>query len=92
MPFSIAVEDISVPKCCPVLGFEMSFGGMDERATSPSIDRIIPELGYVKGNIMVISQKANRMKNDATLDELRSLVAFYEGIFDAQSLQKTANT
>lgn len=35
-----------------------------------SIDRIFPHLGYVKNNIQVISHKANRMKNSATLDEL----------------------
>jgi hypothetical protein len=37
---------------------------------SPSLDRIKPELGYVPGNIQVISARANVMKNDATPEEL----------------------
>jgi hypothetical protein len=32
----------------------------------------------VPGNIVVVSLKANRIKSDATLDELRQLVDFYE--------------
>ena len=35
---------------------------------------MIPELGYIKGNVWVISNKANRIKNNATLEELRLLV------------------
>lgn len=42
---------------------------------SPTIDRINPKLGYIKGNVWVISNKANRFKNDATLEELELLVA-----------------
>ena len=38
--------------------------------TSPTLDKIIPERGYVKGNVQVISHKANSMKRNASLDEL----------------------
>lgn len=41
---------------------------------SPTIDKIIPNLGYVKGNVWVISAKANRMKSNATVEELELLV------------------
>ena len=41
---------------------------------SPSIDKIIPELGYVRGNVWVVSNKANRIKNNATLEELKLLI------------------
>lgn len=45
---------------------------------SPSLDRMIPALGYVASNVRVISYRANAIKRDATLDELRALVAYVE--------------
>lgn len=41
---------------------------------SPSIDRIIPELGYTKGNIRVISNRANLLKSNATIEELQKVI------------------
>ncbi len=41
---------------------------------SPSLDKIIPKLGYVKGNVWVVSNKANRIKSNATIEELELLV------------------
>lgn len=70
IPFDLTVEDIASYNTCPVFGFKMERGSKNIK-TSPSVDRIIPELGYVKGNIQVISNKANTMKNDATPEELR---------------------
>lgn len=55
---------------CPVLGFELKYGGGGKTKNSASVDRIIPALGYVKGNVMVMSLLANLMKNDATPEEL----------------------
>lgn len=70
--FNIGVEDIpDIPDFCPVLNIPIkandAAGPLD---SSPSIDRIIPELGYVKGNIRVVSNRANRLKADATLEEM----------------------
>ncbi len=45
-----------------------------------SIDRILSTKGYTADNIVVISQKANRMKNNGTLAEMESLVDFYRDI------------
>ena len=36
---------------------------------SPSLDKIIPELGYVQGNVAFISKRANKMKDDGTMQE-----------------------
>jgi hypothetical protein len=47
-------------------------------AASPTLDKIIPELGYVRGNIAVISHRANRIKSDATLAEVLKLAAWLE--------------
>ena len=35
-----------------------------------SVDRIIPELGYIKGNIVLCTQKVNLVKNNLTLREM----------------------
>lgn len=47
---------------------------------SPSIDRIDPKRGYVRGNVVVVSMRANSIKREATIDELRKMVAFYESL------------
>jgi hypothetical protein len=46
--------------------------------SSPSLDKFKPELGYVKGNIHVISSRANRIKTDATENEVRKLLYWME--------------
>ena len=70
LPFDICEEDIVIPDLCPILKIPIQRGDHKVTASSPSLDRIIPELGYVKGNIQVVSYKANTMKSDATLTEL----------------------
>lgn len=74
VPFNIEREDIK-ELCvdltiCPVLGIELGWINTSMLDNSPTLDRIIPKLGYVKGNVAVISQKANRIKNDATAEEV----------------------
>jgi hypothetical protein len=70
--FDISVGDIVVPTHCPVFGFEFKTGEKTPVSTSPSLDRIVPELGYVKGNIQVISHLANAMKQNATNAQLKN--------------------
>ena len=65
---------------CPVFGIQMFWGKEGGIETSPSLDRIVPALGYVKGNVIWISRYANRLKSDHTLDTLRTLLAFYENL------------
>ena len=75
IPFNITEEDIDLPTHCPVLGVELRCGvGSGYHAQSPSVDRIIPALGYVKGNVRVISARANLLKNDATVEELQKVL------------------
>jgi hypothetical protein len=77
LAFSITVDDVSIPEYCPVLGIKIKHNYKKMQIdSSPTIDRCIPELGYVRGNVRVISWRANRLKSNATPEEL-ALVAAY---------------
>lgn len=60
------------PPICPILGIELKMG-IDEKGSiksSPSLDRIVPQKGYTKGNVVFISGYANMIKQDATYEEI----------------------
>lgn len=69
LPFNLRVSDIVVPTVCPALGVPIVIGEM-RSAYSPSLDRIRPGLGYVRGNTRVISDKANRLKGALDVEGL----------------------
>ena len=71
------LEIFPTNKICPVFGIKMSFGGNDRR-NSPSVDRLIPELGYVPKNVVWVSQEANQLKSDRTSSELRAIANWIE--------------
>lgn len=72
VPFNITVEDIKIPEFCPILGVKLTPNCLGKKNLYvASLDRIIPELGYVKGNVAVISKKANMMKHNASLEEIQ---------------------
>ena len=64
------------PKECPVFGVPFQGRGSGFSKWSPSIDKIDPTLGYVPGNIQVISMLANCMKRDATRQQLEQFAAW----------------
>lgn len=74
--FNLTIEDCQVPDRCPVLDIELKVGGGRNCLTSPSLDRIIPKKGYVKGNVRVISWRANELKGNATLDEVAAVLRY----------------
>ena len=48
----------------------MIWGGDKRNRNSPSLDKIIPEKGYMIGNVAIISERANAIKQDATYKEI----------------------
>lgn len=89
IPFTIRKEDIVIPEYCPVLGIKLArnFGEPGPADHSPSVDRILPELGYIPGNIVVISNRANRIKSNATVEELAKVTAWLQGVIHADAHQ-----
>ncbi len=75
LEFNISKEDITVPTHCPILRIPIKKNtGSGFHNDSPSLDRVDNSKGYVKGNIRVISNRANLLKCDATLEELELLL------------------
>ena len=69
--FTITEEDIFIPEYCPILGVKLDHSyGKGLHNNCISLDRIDPTKGYIKGNVWVISDLANRMKNNASKEEL----------------------
>ena len=76
--FNITIEDINIPEKCPVLGIPLVLHkgeGKGPKYDSPSVDRIDSNLGYVKGNVRVISWRANTLKSNANYTEILALYA-----------------
>jgi hypothetical protein len=77
IPFDLTIDNIVIPNICPILGIELKSGtGKGAKDHSPALDRITPSLGYVEGNIQVISSRANRIKNDSTIEELSMILEY----------------
>ena len=77
IPFDLDHTDIYIPNKCPVLGLTLDTNisrGKGYHPDSPSLDRIKPSLGYVKGNVRVVSARANLLKNNATVAELAAVL------------------
>ena len=78
IPYSLTVKDIIIPSHCPVLGIPLVMDNKKIKFNSPSLDRIVPELGYVPSNIAIISMRANVIKSDATHQEIRLVADWLE--------------
>lgn len=77
LPFDLCVEDIQIPECCPILGMKLEVGrGKGPSDSSPSLDRIYPNLGYVRGNIIVISMRANKIKSDVSVSDIEKVLSY----------------
>ena len=76
LDFDITIEDIVVPDVCPVLGIPIFVTNGSATDNSPSLDRIDNTKGYVKGNVFVISNRANTLKRDGNIIELAMIIDY----------------
>ena len=88
LPFALTVADIHIPDRCPVLGLRLKSNRGSKCAgdNSPSLDRIVPEKGYVSGNVIVVSNLANRIRNNATVEQLLKVATFYKFLLDEREI------
>jgi hypothetical protein len=68
--WEIVLADITFPSVCPYLGLELDWFSSFPYDNSPSFDRVDTSKGYIKGNVIVCSSRANRIKNNASSKEL----------------------
>lgn len=76
LEFNLEPKDLPPPVKCPVLGIPLVYGAASGSPNLPSVDRIDANKGYVKGNVRVISYRANTIKQDATYDELLAVANY----------------
>lgn len=78
--FDLEWGDLEWPDTCPVLGIPIDYfcPGGKRNENSASFDRIDSTLGYVKGNVRIMSWRANRIKNDGTADEHRRIAEYLD--------------
>lgn len=74
--FTIKLSDLRIPARCPVLGMPLVRRGGKAQPDSPSLDRIDSSKGYTPANTMIISHRANCLKNNGTLEEFEKIVRY----------------
>lgn len=74
------IDDIGIPISCPVLGIPLKFNKGVAEHNSISFDRIDSSKGYTKENIIIVSNRVNQLKSDASLEEMRKIADYYADI------------
>ena len=66
-----------LPRVCALTGksfeYENRFIGTFSNPLAPSIDRINPKVGYYKGNVQLVLNCINKMRNDMSVEDFKSL-------------------
>lgn len=78
--WEIVMSDLVWHTHCPILGVELDWFAEKRQENSPSIDRIDSTKGYVKGNVQIMSWRANRIKNDGTAEEHRKIADWLQSL------------
>jgi len=68
--FEISEDDFDMPEECPLLEIPLYKGDGSVCDNSPTLDRKVPKKGYTPENVWIISNKANRIKTNATCEEI----------------------
>ncbi len=75
--FDLSLEDIlPLPEVCPVFGVALRVTVGPQDPFAYSLDRVDNDRGYVRGNVAVMSYRANRLKNDGTAAEHEAIAAW----------------
>lgn len=74
--FDLTFDDITWNTHCPILGLELDYYSDGIQPNSVSFDRIDNSKGYVPGNVMIISMRANMLKADGTIEEFKKIIDF----------------
>jgi len=78
--FSILFDDLVWNKVCPILGLELDYFSTKASPNSVSFDRINSSLGYIKGNVQIISWRANNLKSNGTKEEFKLILDYFDSL------------
>ena len=97
VPFDITyeyLESIATDEC-PVYGIVFEWGSSNlgkgkTKENCPTLDRILPDKGYVKGNVAFISYKANRIKDNGTMQDHYAIADWIWERINAEQKESTS--
>jgi len=90
LDFNITIDDIIIPDLCPILNIPLYRGTNKKNDNSPSLDRINNLKGYIKGNVRIISNLANTMKNKASIEQLKTFAKNIISYINNEDIVRTA--
>lgn len=97
--FSLNPDDFTIPEFCPILGIPLKTksGMVVQRKgnwhdDSPSLERIDNTIGYVKENVVIVSVRANRIKSNASIEELNKISSWYNALRNNRKTIPTSDT
>lgn len=76
LEFNLEPSDFVVPDVCPVTKLKLFFTDHGITDNTPTVDRIDNSKGYIKGNVAIISWRANKAKSDLSIDEIKALAEY----------------